>query len=88
MNLKHETTLFISFAGANRAKTLNKEQNYAKLRPTIKQDIEPDQKAMIKKQRTSQWETNIFYQSLEYSAKQVSKDTCAACYNAKRHRHR
>ncbi|KAG7463383.1 hypothetical protein MATL_G00175980 [Megalops atlanticus] len=30
---------------------------------------------------TSQWQTNMFYQWMNYSARQVTQDTCISCYN-------
>lgn len=33
---------------------------------------------------TTQWQSNMFYKWLNFSARQVSNKTCVACYNAKR----
>ena len=39
---------------------------------------------IVKSIRTGQLNSNLFYKWLKYSARQVSQETCVACYNAKK----
>lgn len=59
----------------------NVKQNYTLNTHRIKRDTESDPHANTNKLRTSQWDTNMFYQWLEYCMHNIV--TYIACYNTK-----
>lgn len=47
-------------------------------------DTREQAQEVMEKLKTSRWDSNLFYQWMEFSARQVTKDECIACYNTKR----